>query len=45
MGSILMTAGIILCLAGVCALALAVAFFGKQRAKLIDRINDEYKSG
>ncbi len=45
MGRILIMAGIALCVAGASGLVLAVAFFGKQRAKLIDRINGEYKSG
>ncbi len=44
MGSILMAAGIVLCVAGAAGLALAVALFGKQRAKLIEKINGEYKN-
>lgn len=43
MGEILVATGGALCVAGAAGLVLAVAFFGKQRAKLIDRINGEYK--
>lgn len=43
MGRILILAGSILCLAGIAALLLAVFFFGKQRNKLVDQINNEYK--
>ncbi len=43
MGSVLMAVGIALCLTGAAGLALAVFFFGKQRTKLIEKINGEYK--
>lgn len=43
MGKILITIGVFLCLAGIASLVLAVLLFGKQRAKLIDRINNEYR--
>lgn len=45
MGRILIYAGSALCVAGIGALILAVCFFGKQRSKLIDRINNEYREG
>lgn len=38
-----MIMGGILCLAGIAAVVLAVLFFGRQRMKLIDRINQEYR--
>ncbi|GFI16442.1 MAG: hypothetical protein HFI43_04225 [Lachnospiraceae bacterium] len=43
MGKILFLTGCILCLAGMAALLLAVVFFKKQREKLIDQINNEYR--
>lgn len=43
MGEILIVVGSALCLVGIGTLVLAVIFFGKQRTKLIDRINDEYR--
>lgn len=45
MGKILILAGGILCLAGAAALILAVFLFKKQREKLINRINNEYREG
>lgn len=43
MGKIAVIAGIVLCLIGITTLILAVIFFGRQRSKLIDQINSEYK--
>ncbi len=43
MGKILIAIGIFLCLAGIASLAVSVFFFGKQRERLIDQINNEYK--
>lgn len=38
-----MIVGGVLCLAGIVTLVLAMFFFGRQRAKLIDQINNEYR--
>ena len=43
MGKILIIAGSILCLAGLTALVLAVLFFKKQRERLMNQINNEYR--
>lgn len=43
MGKTLMIVGGVLCLAGIAAVVLAVFFFGRQRTKLMDRINQEYR--
>lgn len=43
MGKILIGIGIFLCLAGIVSLVLSVHFFGKQRKRLIDQINNEYR--
>lgn len=43
MGKILLMTGSVLCLAGMAALILAVVFFKKQREKLIEQINNEYR--
>lgn len=43
MGKIIIIAGMGLCLIGITSLILAVIFFGNQRAKLVDQINNEYK--
>lgn len=42
-GKTLMIVGGVLCLAGIVTLVLAMFFFGRQRAKLIDQINNEYR--
>ncbi|MCX4343047.1 MAG: hypothetical protein OSJ53_04040 [Kineothrix sp.] len=43
MGKILIAIGIFLCLAGIVSLVLSVLFFGKQRERLIEQINNEYR--
>ncbi len=43
MGKTLMVVGGALCLAGITALILAVFFFGRQRMRLIDQINHDYR--
>ncbi len=43
MGKVIIVIGSILCLTGIFAFAFAVAFFEKQRTKLIDQINNEYR--
>lgn len=43
MGTILIMAGIVLCLTGITALVLAVIFFKKQRTKLMEQIDTEYR--
>lgn len=43
MGKVIIVIGSVLCLSGLLTFAFAVAFFGKQRAKLIDQVNDEYR--
>lgn len=43
MGKMVIIAGGTLCLLGIIALILAVIFFKKQRIKLINQINNEYK--
>lgn len=43
MGKILIMAGSILCLSGVAALIMTVIFLGKQRVRLIEQINNEYR--
>lgn len=43
MGKMMIIIGSVLCLAGILAFVFAVAFFGRQRTKLIDQINNEYR--
>lgn len=43
MGKVLIVTGSGLCIAGVIALALTMLFLGKQRSKLINQINNEYR--
>ncbi len=43
MGKIVILAGVILCLAGLVVMLMAVFFFRKQRSKLAEQINNEYK--
>lgn len=43
MGKILIAIGIFLCLTGIVSLVLSVLFFGKQRERLIEQINNEYR--
>ena len=43
MGKVSIVIGSVLCLAGILAFAFAVACFERQKTKLIDQINNDYR--